>query len=205
MQSITDKVISRVYGNGRGWVFSQIDFTDLGSRSTVDQALSRLARKGTIRRLSRGIYDYPSYSQLLGKDRAPDMQQVAQTIARKYNWDIVPDGSTSTHMLGLDTQVPAQYRYFSSGPNKIFKILGTTLVFVHRKQQHTSLDNPFAAALVQALYAIGENKLDEEARNHLASLRSAREYQRIVRQTRNATSWVHDEIKDVAARARGKE
>ena len=32
MQSIEDKVIARIYGYGRGWAFSQTDFTDLGSR-----------------------------------------------------------------------------------------------------------------------------------------------------------------------------
>ena len=36
-----------------------VDFLDLGSRQAVDLALHRLVHKGTIRRLARGLYDYP--------------------------------------------------------------------------------------------------------------------------------------------------
>ena len=32
---------------------------DIGSREAIDITLHRLARKGTIRRLARGVYDYP--------------------------------------------------------------------------------------------------------------------------------------------------
>ncbi len=30
MQSIENKVINRIYGKGRGWAFSKIDFIDIG-------------------------------------------------------------------------------------------------------------------------------------------------------------------------------
>jgi hypothetical protein len=65
-QAIENKIISRVYGNGRGWAFSQADFADLGTRSAIDSALHRRAREGLIRRVIRGIYDYPRHSKALG-------------------------------------------------------------------------------------------------------------------------------------------
>ena len=58
-QSIEDKLVSRIYGTGRGWAFSQADFADLGSRSAIDLALYRRECEGIIRRVIRGIYDYP--------------------------------------------------------------------------------------------------------------------------------------------------
>ena len=60
--SIEKQVLSRIYGNGRGWAFSSKDFADIGR---VDMALKRLQEKGTIRRVIRGIYDYPRYGELL--------------------------------------------------------------------------------------------------------------------------------------------
>ena len=54
MQSIEDKVLSRIYGKGRGWAFFQKDFSDIGSRSSLDIALYRLVDKGTVRRAMRG-------------------------------------------------------------------------------------------------------------------------------------------------------
>lgn len=202
VQSITNKILSRIYGKGRGWSFSQIDFIDIGTRDAVDQALSRLARRGSIRRLLPGLYDYPRYSELLQRAVAPDMQEVAQALARKRNWDIVPDEATSLQLLGIDTQVPARYRFLSSGPSTEYHILGTRLEFMHRKQQRTSIDDSFAATLVQALHALGEGAVTENERNHLASLRSCREYDRIVKNTRSVTSWVHEEIKRIAETAR---
>jgi len=65
MQAIEDKVINRIYGNGRGWAFFKNDFVDLGRADAIDKALSRLTKSGRIRRVMRGIYDYPKYSRLL--------------------------------------------------------------------------------------------------------------------------------------------
>jgi hypothetical protein len=42
------------------------DFLDVGSREAVDIVLHRLAKKGTIRRLSRGVYDFPKEHPVLG-------------------------------------------------------------------------------------------------------------------------------------------
>jgi hypothetical protein len=55
MQSIANKVINRIYGHGRGWAFIPKDFTDLGKRPAIDVSLNRLIKKGTIRRIMRGI------------------------------------------------------------------------------------------------------------------------------------------------------
>lgn len=61
MQSIKNKVISRIYEHGRGWCFSQKDFLDISNRNDVDKALSSLKKDGHIRRINRGLYDYPKF------------------------------------------------------------------------------------------------------------------------------------------------
>mgnify|MGYP007124327236 CR=1 FL=1 len=66
MQSIDSKILSRIYGRGKGCVITPGDFLDLGSRQAVDLALHRLAKKGTLRRLARGLYDYPRIDPVLG-------------------------------------------------------------------------------------------------------------------------------------------
>ncbi len=47
-QTIEQKILSRIYGNGRGWAFSQADF---GTRSAIDQTLNRREKEGLIRRV----------------------------------------------------------------------------------------------------------------------------------------------------------
>src|SRR5580692_10476305 len=91
-QAIEQKILSRIYGNGRGWAFSQADFADLGARSTIDSALHRREREGVIRRVIRGIYDYPRHSKVLGGPLSPDIDKIAHALARKFAWRIQPNG-----------------------------------------------------------------------------------------------------------------
>jgi len=204
MQSITQKILSRIYGNGRGWCFSQVDFTDLASRSAVDSALKRLASTGTIRRILRGLYDYPTYSDFLGEYLAPDMQQVVSALCRKHGWQVVPDGSTALHLLGLDTQVPARFRYLSSGPNREYLIGNTPLQFSHQKTQHTTIDDRFAATVVQAILALGHGSITDAHRRKIASVAAEHDVGCVVKKTHRVTSWVHDEILRIAEMTEGQ-
>ena len=102
-QAIKNKALNRIYGHGRGWAFSSKDFHDLGR---VDMALTRHMEAGTIRRVIRGIYDYPRFSELLNQQLAPDIHQVAQALARKFGWRIQPDGTAAMNLIGISTQVP---------------------------------------------------------------------------------------------------
>src|ERR1035441_8643945 len=86
--TIENKVLYRIRGTGGGWTFSPHDFLDLGIRPTVDSALHRLEKRGEIRRVIRGIYDYPRFSKLLDQHLSPDIDQVARALARKFRWRI---------------------------------------------------------------------------------------------------------------------
>ena len=59
------QIVARIYGGGRGDVFTPKDFLDLAESGTIRQALGRLARAGKIRRLMRGVYDYPAFSTMI--------------------------------------------------------------------------------------------------------------------------------------------
>ena len=129
MQSIENRVLSRIYGRGRGWAFFQKDFSDLGSRTSIDNALTRLQKKGSIRRVMRGLYDYPRFSDLLSGPLSPDMDQVARALARKFRWRIQPSGPSALNLIGLSTQVPGRVTYISDGPNKTYNLGKTILAF----------------------------------------------------------------------------
>jgi hypothetical protein len=65
-QAVDSRIVATIHGRGRGSVFVPADFLEIGSREAVDLALHRLARKGTIRRLARGVYDFPKEHPVLG-------------------------------------------------------------------------------------------------------------------------------------------
>ena len=64
--SIDAKILSAIHSRGKGAVFVPADFLEFGSREAIDIALHRLTNKGTIRRLARGVYDFPKVHATLG-------------------------------------------------------------------------------------------------------------------------------------------
>jgi len=162
MNSSLKKVLSRIYGHGRGWVFSKSDFIDEISADSIDKALSELAKEGKIRRIARGLYEYPRYSELIGQDLSPDMDKVAHAYARKFNWHIQPSGDTALNLLGLSTQVPGRYQYLSNGPNRSYEVLGTPLEFKRTALKESGFRYGLSAVVVQALKALGKERVTDE-------------------------------------------
>jgi hypothetical protein len=79
----------------------------MAARAAVDQALSRLAKAGHLRRLARGLYDFPKLLPKFGAfTPAPD--EVAQALARETGSHLQIDGARAANALGLSTQVAAQ-------------------------------------------------------------------------------------------------
>ena len=155
MQSIENKASARIYGNQRGWVFSKIDFLDLGSDADIRKALSELATKGTIRRVLRGIYDYPRISKLLNSEMGPDLDQLARALARRSGWRIQPSENTALNILGLSTQVPAQSVYLSDGPSKTYEIGKLQLVFKKRTLKESVFKNKESELVSCNSYSFG--------------------------------------------------
>ncbi len=86
--------------------------------STKKKSPWKLIRStSAIRRVIRGIYDYPKFSNLLGQQLSPDLDQVAAALARKFGWHIQVTGPSALNLLGLSTQVPGRIIYASDGPD----------------------------------------------------------------------------------------
>lgn len=200
MAGYTNKrILQRIYGHGRGWVFIPKDFLDIASSAAVRQSLSRLKQQGTIRRLMQGVYDYPSFSTLLSAPSSPDPDAIARAIARANGWTILPTGDTALNLMGLSAQVPAQYLYFSDGPSKRYAWQGGTLVFKHRTNKETTALSHRTALLVQALKSLGESGIDTAVMAALREKFSKQELNLALREARYATSWVYNAIKQIAA------
>src|SRR5260370_1727908 len=104
-QSVDSRILARIHGRGHGPVFVPSDFLDLGSREAVDLALHRLTRKGTIRRLARGVYDFPKEHSVLGL-LAPSADTVARALAGRDRTRLQPAGAYAANILGLSEQRP---------------------------------------------------------------------------------------------------
>ena len=198
MQSIENKVLSRIYGKGRGWAFFQKDFSDIASRSSLDIALTRLVDKGTIRRVMRGLYDYPRFSDLLNEPLSPDPDQVARALARKFGWRIQPSGPAAMNIVGLSTQVPGRVTYLSDGPDKSYKLGKTTLAFERTALKESGFKLPESALVVQSLKSLGQNRVtDEGVISKIRKWLKPELRPKVLKDTRSASDWVYQAIRKI--------
>ena len=197
MQSIDDKILSRIYGNGRGYSFTSFDFVGEFKDNNIDKALSTLTKEGKIRRITRGIYDYPKYSEFLQQTLSPDIDAVAQAYARKFNWQIEISGESALNYLGLSTQVEGNYIYLSSGPNRQYQINNTTLTFKHTALKNIGFKCKESSLLVQALKALGEHHIDATVKEKLASWLNPAVCNKVLKDTQTATTWIYETIKEI--------
>jgi len=197
MQSIQNKVLSRIYGNGRGWAFFQKDFSDFGSRSSIDNALTRLQKKGPIRRVIRGIYDYPQYSELLSEQLSPDLNQIARALARKHGWRIQPSGPAAMNIIGLSTQVPAKATYLSDGPNRSYKVGNMTLAFENTALKDSGFKLAESSLIVQSLKSLGQNHITNKAICTIRKWLKPELRPKIPKDTRSTAGWIYETIKKI--------
>ncbi len=80
--STTNAILKRIRAKHRGSVFTPRQFAHLGTRAAVDQALSRLQRSGQIRRLTRGVYEFPKIHPRIGV-LSPSPEAVAKAMAER--------------------------------------------------------------------------------------------------------------------------
>jgi len=204
-QPIEIKCLSRIRGKGKGWAFSARDFTDLGSRATVDSALHRLERKRLIRRVIRGIYDLPRFSELLSTELSPDLDQVAQALARKFGWRIQPSGAVALNLLGLSTQVPARAVYLSDGPNRSYRVGGIALVFEHTALKEAGFRLPESRIIVQALKSLGQERITPDVISRIRAWLAPNLRARVLADTETATGWVYAALTRIASHGSSSE
>ena len=197
---MVDRAFYFIAGHGRGWAFSSKDLLEKFSRSQVDNLLSELVKKGKIRRVARGIYDYPKYSELLQKTLGPDIDQVARAIARKFNWRIEISGESALNLLGLSTQVPAKYVYLSDGPNKTYDIMGTTFEFKKSSLKDIGFKHRESSLIVQALKALGRDRITNETIKKIRTKIDEKGCNKILKDTKTATDWIYETIKKICNR-----
>lgn len=196
-QSIEKTILSLIYGSGRGWAFSRKDFSRLGSPESIRLALHRLQKKGTIRRVLRGLYDYPGFSELLDQDLSPDTHQVARALARKFGWRIHPSGPAALNLMGLSRQVPGRVVYLSDGPGRTYTVGNTELTFTNTLLKETGFKLPESALIVQGLKSLGEHRITPEVIAGIRDWLDPGLRTKILKDTQIVTGWVYEAIRGI--------
>lgn len=191
------EIKNRILAEKIGAAFVAADFADLTDKAIANVVLTRLESEGIIRRVLRGVYDKPEYNEFLKEYVAPIPDNVAHAIARNYGWTIVPCGDTALNLLGLSTQVPATWVYVSDGTYKEYTYDNTTIRFKRATNKEVSKLSYKTALTIQALKALGKDKIDDTVLARLRKLLTDEERQAMLMEAKTATSWIYEYIRQI--------
>ena len=169
-QSIENKILSTIKRNRRGRIFFVDDFLSVGVAKTVNKTLERLANKGEITRVARGIYTRPQHSELLGIPISPTTESIASAIAKRDRARIIPTGAYALNALGLSTQVPMNVVYLTDGAARKIQIGKRSILFKKTSPKNLAVEGEITGLAIQALRVIEKGKLSGSQQQKIVEL-----------------------------------
>ncbi len=197
LSNIKAKIKNKIDNLSDGAVFISNDFLEIADYETVRKTLNRFVNEGTIQRVVNGVYYKPRYIELIGEYESPSINEVAIAIARKYNWTIAPSGNTALNLLGLSTQVPAQWTYISDGRYVDFLIGNTKLVFKRTTNSTISNMSQLTALVIQAIKAIGKDNISEEQILYLKKRLTKSDKEKLLEEGKTTSAWIYKILKKI--------
>jgi len=195
--SIEESVIHSIRKRGRGAVFVPSDFLHLGSRGAVDIVLHRLVKRGEIRRLARGLYDYPQEHPVLGS-LMPSAETIAQALAGRDQTRLQPAGALAANILGLTEQVPAKVVFLTDGSSRMVKVGPMTIQLRQTTPKNMATAGRLSGLLIQAFRELGEKHISEERIGHLRSTIPLKERRGLLKDISLAPGWMHPIFRQLA-------
>src|SRR5438270_7856617 len=117
---ISEAILAEAKTLPEGALISAKELLHLGNRAAIDQALPRLEKRKELMRVGRGAYARPVHTRF--GIRAPTAEKVVSRLAETHAEIVAPHGAAAANALGLTTQVPTKVIYYTSGPNRRFKL-----------------------------------------------------------------------------------
>ncbi len=196
-KSIESQILTEIKARGRGSVFVPTDFLNFGSREAIDLALHRLVNKGTIRRLTRGMYDFPKIHKTLGQ-LMPSVEAVASALAGRDRIRIQPAGAYASNLLGLSEQVPAKIVFLTDGPSRAINIDSMTIQLRRTTAKNMETAGRLSGLLIQAFKELGKDNITPSRRKHLKRTIPAKKRHEILKDIRFAPEWMRPIFQDLA-------
>ena len=185
------KILDRLRGNGKGWVFTPAHLADIGSRNAVASALKRLKAAGTVRQLARGLYDYPVQDPILGMV-APSADAIARALVVRDAIRLQPSGAYAANVLGLSEQVPSRIVFLTDGPARKVKIGKREIILQHTTPRNMATAGRKSGTLIQALRHLGQTQVDDQVIAALHRQISESDRPVLRKDLRHAPAWIAD-------------
>jgi hypothetical protein len=197
MQVIEPKARAIIFGHGRGWVFTPRDLIQLGDPRSVGMALTRLSRKGVIRQLARGLYDYPIDHPALGRVAA-SADAVARALVSRDSVRIQPTGAYAANVLGLSDQVPMKVVYLTDGTSRRVRLGQREIILKHTTPRNVATAGRKSGTVIQALRHLGQRHVNDQVLAVLRRQLNDADKAQLLKDRKHAPAWVANILQRLA-------
>ena len=196
--STDSNILRRIESRKSGWVFTPDSFADLGTRQAVDLALMRHRKSGLIRKLARGLYDYPKTDSQFGLLQ-PSTDDIANALAGRYATRLQPSGAYAANLLGLSTQVPMKVVYLTDGRTGEVQIGKRQIILKNTTPRNMATAGRSSGLVIQALRHLGRQNVDQQIIAQLDRRLDDDARKQLMQDIRYAPAWIADIIRRLAA------
>lgn len=189
MQSIDNHIFTKIKKAKRGSLFFIEDFLRFGALKAVAKAMERLADKGEISRVARGIYSRPIIDPIIGSI-SPTTEAMAAAIGKRDKARIMPTGVMALNALGLSTQVPLNVVYLTDGSARKIILGKRRILFKKSAPKNLSAIGKISGLVIQALKAIGKDQATENEIEIILKHLAKEEPYRLEHDIRLAPEWI---------------
>ncbi|MGH9542792.1 MAG: AbiEi antitoxin N-terminal domain-containing protein [Terriglobales bacterium] len=153
METLAQKIATHAASLPEGAPVTAKGLLHLGARAAVDQALSRLARKGALLRIARGVYVRPVRSRYGA--HSPSTPKVIKGLSMHTALPISMSGAAAANALRLTTQVPVREVYLTAGRSRRLRMGAQYVEIRHAPAWQLMLPGRIAGNVVRALAWLG--------------------------------------------------
>lgn len=196
-RNLSNIIMDRLTALGEGTIITNREFLDIGTRDAVDQSLSRLAKRGAIRRLRPGLYELPRQSSKLGT-LSPDPFALATALSNKSQARLLPSGAYAANLLGLSTQVPARIVYYTDGADKQITVGKQIVELRHAGPRRMAGAGKPSGLVIQALKYIGMQNVNEDTIAKIKAVLSDADRASLLRDLSLAADWQRQILVQIA-------
>jgi hypothetical protein len=188
-QSTDNKAIEFLKYRARGKIYFLDDFASIGSPESIRKSLSVLVKRGTLVRLTQGIYLYPKIDAEFGI-LYPSVDDVCKAIAKRDKARIEPTGIFALHSLGLSTQIPVNVVYLTDGIPRKIKYGNRFIKFKKTAPKNLSMRGKVSGLVIAALKQLGKNGITPEVRFQIAKILKKESPENIKHDIQLAPEWI---------------
>jgi len=182
----------------KGELFTNRRLLKLGSRASVDKALSRLVVEGVIQRIVRGVFMRPKESRFIG-NIMPDVSRVVEVMAKDHGETIQVHGAEAVRRFKLSTQVPTVPVFYTSGPTREFRVGNLMVKLKHASRRKLLLAGKPSGLALSALWYLGKNNINFNVLSTIRAGLTAEEFETL--KNTDMPAWMTDALAEYGKEA----